>query len=384
MPHDQHDQHDQPAHSRRDFLSMTSRSMLAAGLCGSAAAALAQDPAPAGSGVSQKARWAVVGLGQLALDEVLPAFAQTKHCQLVSVISGERDKAQRTAKQYALEEKNVFTYDEYDRLRGNDEIDIVYICLPNHLHAEYTIRAHRAGKHVLCEKPMAVTVEESQRMIDAARAANKKLMIAYRLRYEPFNQTVIDLARKQAYGKIKLISATNAQDVRAPNIRLQKSTGGGPLGDLGVYCLNAARYITGEEPIEVSAMAHQPADDPRFKEVDESFTFQLRFPSGVLAHCGCSFGTGEARHYRVLCAQGWIELDNAFAYGGQRLHVSDNRAIADVKLEPVNHFAAEMDHFSQCVLADKPPRTPGEEGLADMKVMASAMDAARSGKTVKV
>ena len=377
------------AQSRRDFLNMTGRGIIAAGLIGSnvfAHDAFGQDasgpkvPGPP----PDKTRWAIVGLGKLALEELLPAFALADKCQVTALVSGHRDKAEQTARHYGVDAKHIYSYDDFDRIKNDDQIDIVYIVLPNHMHAEYTIRALRAGKHVLCEKPMAASVDEAQRMVDAARSASRKLMIAYRLRYEPFNQTVIDLCRKQMYGKIKLISAVNAQDVQPPNIRLQKSAAGGPLGDLGIYCLNAARYVSGEEPIEVSAMSYQPEDDPRFREVDESVTFQLRFPSGVLAECAASFGTAEARRYRVTCTKGWIDLENAFGYSGQRLNVSDNRAIANLKLEPVNHFASEMNHLSECVQTDKHPITPGEEGLADMKVMAAITEACKTGKTVKL
>src|SRR5262249_44549312 len=153
---------------------------------------------------------------------------------------------------------------------------------------EYTLRGHKAGKHVLCEKPMAVTSTECGRMIKAAKDARRKLMIAYRLHYEPFNLAVMDLCKRKKLGAIQTICSSNCQQVQAPNIRLSKKHGGGPLGDIGIYSLNATRYITREEPAEVTAFSRPFKDDPRFAEVPATLSFSLRFPSGVLANCDCS------------------------------------------------------------------------------------------------
>jgi predicted dehydrogenase len=195
---------------------------------------------------------------------------------------------------------------------------------------------------------------------------------------------VIELCEQKKFGDIKLISASNSQVVTAPNIRLSSKLGGGPLGDVGVYCLNAARYITRQEPIEVCAFSHQPKDDARFREVPESVSFVLRFPNEVQATCGCSFGASESRFYRVECSEGMIELDNAYSYRGQELRIRRKKENTRLEIEPVNHFAAEMDHFSECVLNGQNNHTTGEEGLADMRVMEAIEEAARSGRTVKI
>jgi predicted dehydrogenase len=333
--------------------------------------------------VDRKVGWAIVGLGQLALEEVMPAFGECKHSQPVALVSGHADKAKRVAEAYGIDTKRIYNYENYDELARDERVQVIYIILPNSMHAEYTIRGLKAGKHVLCEKPMAVTTEECERMIAAADQANRKLMIAYRLQYEPFNMKVIEWCRDKKIGELKLIYASNGQDVAAPNIRLSRKLGGGPVGDVGVYCINAARYITGEEPVEVTAHAHSP-DDPRFDEVPESVVFTLRFPSGVLAHCDCSFGTAENRQYRVLGNKGTIDLERAFGYFGQQLSWNDGDGPQDVQLKPVNHFAAEMDHFSQCVLNNRDSRTPGSEGLADMRVVEAIDRAASDGKLVKI
>ena len=340
--------------------------------------------------VTRKAGWAIVGLGQLALEEIMPAFRECRLSQPTALVSGHAEKAHKVADLYGIQHTSIYDYENYDRLADSPAVDAVYVVLPNSMHAEYTIRALKAGKHVLCEKPMAVTVEECERMIAAAQEAGRKLMIAYRLHYEPFNRKAMELCAQKAFGPIKTLSSSNCQNTTAPNIRLSADLGGGPVGDVGIYSINAARYVTGEEPIEVSAMAHQPADDPRFREVPESVAFTLRFPSGVLAHCDCSFGSAVSRRYCVHCVEGTIDMDPAFDYRGLRLRVKQTKGQGgetldtEILLQGVNHFAAEMDHFSDCVLNGKEPRTPGEEGLADMRVIAAIEKAARAGQAVRL
>lgn len=320
----------------------------------------------------------------------MPAFAACKLSRPVALVSGHADKARKVADVYGIERNAIYDYNAYERIAQDERIDAVYVILPNSMHAEYTIRALKAGKHVLCEKPMAVTVEECASMIAAARDARRKMMIAYRLHYEPLNRKVVELCEQGALGSVKAISSSNCQNTPAPNIRLSRQTGGGPVGDIGVYSINAARSITREEPVEVAAAAFQPADDPRFREVPASVAFTLRFPSGIMAQCDCSFATAVDRHYRVHCTKGTIIMNPAFSYRGLRLYVRQGEEgpggarSEEVLVEPVNQFAAEIDHFSDCILNDRMPRTPGEEGLADMRVIAAIDEAARSGCWVKV
>ena len=332
----------------------------------------------------KRAGYAIVGLGVLAVEEVLPAFALCERSKPVALVSGHPDKAKKVADSYGIDPKAVYTYDQFDALKDNPAVDVVYVILPNSLHAEYTVRGVKAGKHVLCEKPMAASVAECERMVAAAKAAKRKLMIAYRLRYEPFNTKAIELCRGGEIGKLKSITASHCQTTEAPNIRLSRELGGGPAVDVGIYCLNACRYLTGEEPVEVTATAHQPADDPRFREVPESVLWTLKFPSGVVANCDCSFGTTKSNRYRVLGTDGYLELDPAFAYRGLGLRVSKGGKVSEYDLQEANHFAKEMDHFSECVLDGKDPRTPGEEGLADMKVLAAIAEAWKTGKAVSL
>lgn len=340
--------------------------------------------------VERKVGWAVVGLGELALGEILPAFSQSRLTKLAGLVSGHPDKARQVARAYGVNEEAILNYEAFDRIVENKEIEVVYIVLPNSMHAEFTIRALQAGKHVLCEKPMAASVEECERMIEAADKAGRKLMIAYRLHYEPLNRKVMEMCSQKALGEIKLFSSSNCQNVNAPNIRLSARTAGGPVGDVGVYSINAARYVIGEEPLDVYAVEHRPGDDPRFAEVPESVSFVLRYPSGVIANCECSFGTAGSQRYRVTCADGFIEMDPAFPYRGLKLSMNRTKGAsgspekAEISMAQVNHFAAEMDHFSECVLRGKDCRTPGSLGLADMKIVRAIAESGRTGLPVKI
>lgn len=333
--------------------------------------------------VERKIGYAIVGLGQLALEEIMPAFGRCKYAYPAALVSGHPDKAKRVAKAYGVPDTSIYDYQSYGNLADNKNVDVIYIVLPNSMHAEYTIRGFEAGKHVLCEKPMAANVDEARAMIAAGAKASKRLMIAYRLQYEPHHLAAIELCRSGKLGTLKTIAASNCQTVQAPNIRLSAKLAGGPLGDIGVYCLNACRYLSGEEPLEVSAMRYRPAHEPRFREVPESYAFTLRFPKGLLASCDCSFDSGESRVLRAHGTKGYLHLDNAFAYRGLELTTKlgeERRAT----IQPVDHFAAEMDAFAQSILKNEPIRTPGEEGLADMLAMRAIEEAAEMGRAVKV
>jgi len=271
-------------------------------------------------------------------------------------------------------------------IKENPEVDIIYIVLPNSMHAEYTVRGLQAGKHVLTEKPMANTPAECQQMIDASRKADRKLMVAYRCRYEPYNREAIRIARTREIGTIKVILADAGFNIGDPNQwRLRKEmAGGGSLMDIGIYALQAARYLSGEEPTEVNALMYSTPGDPRFKEVEEAINFQLRFPSGVLANCTSSYGYAWQSHYRVVTTEGWLEMDPATAYRGLHMRVHRENRIEEKDLPEVDHFAAEMEHFSECVMENKEPLTPGEEGLRDLRIMRAIYEAANTGRTVRL
>jgi predicted dehydrogenase len=334
----------------------------------------------------KKLGWAIVGLGSLAINQILPAFALCEKSKVVALVSGHPDKANKLAVRYGVNPKNIYNYQNYDSIRDNPEVDIIYIVLPNGMHAEYTVRGLQAGKHVLTEKPMANTPAECQQMVDAGRKANRKLMVAYRCQYEPYNREAIRVARSKELGTVKVILADAGFNMKDPNQwRLKKSlAGGGSLMDIGIYALQAARYLTGEEPSEVNAMMYSTPGDVRFKEVEEAINFQLRFPSGILANCTSSYGYAWQTHYRVVTSEGWLEMDPATAYSGLRMRVHRGDIIEEKDLPVVDHFAAEMEHMSECVMQNKEPLTPGEEGLRDLTIMHALYEAANTGKTVKL
>ena len=387
--------------TRRDFLGGVGTNLLLAGVAAAAEPLAPPDKQPPNllipSPPQKRIGFAIVGLGELALEEILPAFAGCEHAVPVALVSGHSGKAAKVADHYGINPKNIYDYDNYDSIKENREVQVIYIVLPNSMHAEYTIRGFAAGKHVLCEKPMAVTPDECQKMIDAGKKADRKLMIAYRLRHEPYNKLMIELAHKKELGPVRVFSAENLQTTTAPNIRLSKSTGGGPLGDVGIYCINAARYITGEEPIEVSGQSWADPNDERFREVPSHVLFTLRFPSGALAHCAGGFDSARSDRYRVTCEKGYMELDPAFGYRDQRMKIVKketwkNAAKAvGAKETPMTETQdcngstkitsqTRWTTFCECVLNDKQPLTPGEEGLTDLKILMAIQKSIDEGR----
>jgi predicted dehydrogenase len=374
--------------TRRGFITKVGQGLAAASVTGALlkdATALQPQllvPAPPG----KKLGWAIVGLGSLAINQILPAFAKCEKSKVTALVSGHPDKASKLAQRYGVDPKNIYNYQNYDSIKDNPEVDVIYIVLPNGMHAEYTIRGLQAGKHVLSEKPMAPTPADCQAMIDAARKADRKLMVAYRCRYEPFNQRMIRMAREQELGPIKILETEAGFNIGDPNQwRLNKAlSGGGSLMDIGIYALNAARYISGEEPAEINAMMYNTPGDVRFKEVEETILFQLRFPSGILANCTSTYGSAYRSHFLARATKGWFELEPAMSYTGLRMRVNRGNGIEEPSIEPRDHFAAEMEHMSQCVMQNEQPLTPGEEGLHDISIMMAIYEAARTGKTVKL
>lgn len=341
---------------------------------------------------------AIVGLGRLSLEEILPALGSSKRCKVTALVSGDRDKAKRVAAMYDVPESSIYDYQTFDQLRDNPHVHAVYIVLPNALHREFTVRAAQAGKHVLCEKPMATSVADCQAMIDACTAANRLLMIAYRIQYEPLNRQVMAWVRGESVlGKIKLIDMANCQNQSKDNVRqwrhVKALAGGGALPDIGLYCLNTARFLLGEEPVEVSASQYSSEGDARFDEVEEAMLWHMRFPSGVRVQCTCSYATFTSKRYRVLGDKGWADMDPAFAYQGLQLKRSriaeDTDAFVAPGIEQIstkakNQFALEMDHFAECVATNKKPWTPGEEGMQDQRIMEAIYESARIGKPVQL
>ncbi|TGD78830.1 Gfo/Idh/MocA family protein [Hymenobacter wooponensis] len=347
-------------------------------------------PVPTPLPPDKRVGYALVGLGHLTLEEILPAFGECKKSKPVALVSASPEKLKKVAQQYGIKPENCYSYETYDKLKDNPEVQVIYIVLPNSMHAEYTIRGAQAGKHILCEKPMANSSAECQAMIDACKKANKKLMVAYRIQYEPYNRQVKEMVRGNKFGKPKYIEAQNSQSSANPDHWRHKKAlaGGGALPDIGLYCLNTSRFVLGTEPTEVFAYSYSTPGNPLFKEVEEVMSWQMRFPEGILVNCITHYNTHDSRFYRVNTERGWIHVDNAYAYTGQQLQTSHAEGPAKMKnqivLSEKNQFAAEMDHFSECVMEDKAPHTPGEEGLQDHRIMEAIYQSAREGRPVKL
>jgi predicted dehydrogenase len=328
---------------------------------------------------------AVAGLGHLALNQILPGFGRAKSVRVTALVSGERDKARAVAAQYGVPETHLYDYASFDKLRDNPDVDIVYIVLPNAMHMEYTVRAAQAGKHVLCEKPMATSVADARSMIDACAKAKRKLMIGYRMQYEPHQRQLIAMARDPANGPIRLIDAVNGQnDANNGQWRQKKAmAGGGSLVDVGIYCFNATRYITGEEPVEVMGRITRPDGDPRFREIEDLAQFTLRFPSGTVATCSSGYSFHQSNHLRVQSEKAWFEMSPAFSYDGLELRVGRKAGAANmvstIGLAPNDQFAREMDAFAWSIRNDKTPLTPGEEGLQDLRIAEAIYRSAANG-----
>ena len=317
--------------------------------------------------------WCIVGLGRISMDHFMPGVKQGKTGRIVALVSGHRDKAEQQAKRYGVGDSAIYNYDGYDRIRENKEIDAVYIALPNSMHAEYTVRGAKAGKHVLCEKPMATSVADSRAMIDACRAAGKKLMIAYRCQYEPVNLKAIELIRTGAIGQVQAIESANGFNISPGEWRLnRKLAGGGPLMDVGIYSLNASRYLTGEEPRDIHANSSVIDHDGRFNEVEENVGWTMRFPSGIVASCNTSYGSDMNGFYRVHGSKGMIELSPAFGYQGIHLKAeAAGRPGIDMPTPQTgpDQFTVQADYFADCIRNNKEPKSDGEEGLRDMELM---------------
>lgn len=358
--------------SRRGFNQKLATGLGAVGLFGLPVGGMTQE--------RKKLGVALVGLGNYSRGQLAPALLETKNCELRGLVSGSPEKAGQWAEKYNVPEKNIYNYQNYDQIADNDDIDIVYVVLPNSMHAEYTIRAAQAGKHVLCEKPMAVSVEECRQMIDASNKADRKLSIGYRLHFEPHNQEAARLGQQKVFGDVKLIEANFGFKIGDPTQwRLKKAlAGGGALMDVGIYCIQASRYVTGEEPLTVTAQEYK-TDPVKFAEVDETMSFQLTFPSGAVATCNTSYATSTHGLY-VGATDGWFSLKPAYTYGPIHGETKDGK----MDFPQVNHQAIQMDSFSSSILEDKANKATGEEGLRDLKVIEGIFEAIRTGSPVEL
>lgn len=324
---------------------------------------------------------ALVGLGNYATHELAPALQKTKLCRLAGIVTGTPAKAKRWANEYNIPEKNIYNYETYDQIANNPDIDIIYVVLPNSMHAEYTIRGAKAGKHMISEKPMATSVADCQAMINACRTANKKLSIGYRLHFEPYNEEMTRLGQNEVFGPVRNMEGGFAFTMgNTPNVwRLNKKlAGGGPLMDLGIYALQGFIYTMGKMPVAVTAR-EETHNKHLFSQVEESIYWNMEFPGSVIGKGEASYSHG-ANYLRANAQNGWFRLRPAFSYGG--LHGETSKGA--MHFPNVTQQTLQMDDFAYCVLNNKESRVPGEMGLRDMKIITAIYEAARTGKRVEL
>ena len=327
--------------------------------------------------------YAVVGLGYIAQVAVLPAFAHAKrNSRLVAIVSGDPKKQRALARRYGVEQ--VYGYEQYEECLANPEVDAVYIALPNHMHRDYAVAAARAGKHILCEKPLAVTAAECEEMIEAAAEAGVRLMTAYRLHFEKANLKAVEIVRSGKIGEPRIFHSVFTMQVEEGNIRLGPTEqGGGPIYDIGIYCINAARYLFRAEPSEVFA-ASASIGGKRFAQSPEMMSAILRFPVERLASFTCSFGAADSGWYQVVGTRGDLRMNPAYEYAEpivQHVTVDSKR---ESRFPKRDQFAPELLYFSDCVREGREPEPSGREGLADIRVVRAILESARTGRVVKL
>ncbi|MBV9961660.1 MAG: Gfo/Idh/MocA family oxidoreductase [Parafilimonas sp.] len=343
----------------------------------------------------KKLNVALVGLGRYA-SILADGLQETQYCQLNGIVTGHPEKAKVWKAKYNLADKNIYNYENFDAIANNADIDVIYVVLPNAMHKEYTIRAAKAGKHVICEKPMAISSQECLEMIDACKQANVQLAIGYRLHYEPYNLEMKRLGQEKVFGPVRYVEAglgyqtinfegANSKpfDINDPNEwRLNKRwSGGGALMNLGVYCVQASRYILGENPISVTAQYGAVHDEKRFAQVEETILWQSQFPGGASANCNTSYGYNIDRLY-ASAENGFFELSPAISYGPFK----GASANGEMHFADINQQAAQLDGIGKLLIENKqlPDHISGKEGLVDLCVMEAIYNAANTGSKVNI
>lgn len=333
--------------------------------------------------------FAVVGLGGYALNQMMPSITGARRSHIAGLVSGNRSKCETVAQAYGVPADACYDYDNFDQIVSDDRIDAIYIALPSGLHAKYVERAFAAGKHVLCEKPMALSSSECERMISAAEKANRKLMIAYRCHFEPHNLKAMELMRDKAVGDIRLIR-TNQQYRMGPttpeeNWRANRALAGyGPLEDYGIYGLQSALYLSHEMPATIAARMVQPTGDPRFAEIASSVSTLMKFPSGAMAELYTSYDTKSANRGLVYGTSGNLEMDPATGYGGHQYTLRTDGVQQIEAGDPSVQFAAQFDHLADAIREGTDIRTPGEMGLRDVRLMEAIFKSALTDSVVHI
>ena len=331
----------------------------------------------------KKVNIALCGLGNYA-NILADGFATSQYCRLAGIVTGTPAKAAAWKKKHNIPEKNIYDYQHFDEIVNNKDIDLVYVVLPNSMHKEYAIRAAKAGKHVISEKPLATSVKDCEEMIKACKDANVQLAVGYRLHFEPYNMELKRLGQEKVFGPVRLIETSLGYKVDDPNQwRLHKAmSGGGPLMNLGVYCIQASRYILGEEPVSVTAQFNPVINKALFTEVEASITWQLNFPNGAVCNSTSSYTSNIDRVY-AAADKGFFELSPAISYGPFKGRSTNG----EFKFSNnINQQTAQLDAIGKCIAENKPlpSHIAGEEGLQDMKIMAAIYESAETGRKVSM
>lgn len=361
-------------YSRRNFIKKGT-----AGLVTAIAAPSIIGCANGNESKKEKLGLALMGLGYYSTDILAPSIQMCKNTYLAGIVTGTPSKAETWKEKYKLKPENIYNYDNFDEIAKNKDIDIVYVVLPNALHKEFTIRAAKAGKHVICEKPMAPTVSDCNEMIKVCKDNNVRLSIGYRMHFEPNTQEIMRLAKDKDFGNVRQISSGAAFNMNFfDSWKSKTELNGGAMMDMGVYPLQAARYSTGEEPISVSAQTFKIRPD--LIEADEVTSFQLQFPSGAVADCSTGFHA-NFNYLKVFCEKGWYELDPFSSYNG----IQGRKSKGEFKFKQVNQQARQMDEVAWCIQNKKPMRVKGEEGVKDIMVVEKIWESiANGGKTMMI
>jgi predicted dehydrogenase len=324
---------------------------------------------------------ALVGLGGYSTGQLAPALMQTEHCYLAGIVTGTPAKAAAWKEKYNIPDKNIYNYETYDTIKDNPDIDIIYVVLPNSMHAEYTIRGFEAGKHVTCEKPMAVTVADCDRMIAAAKKAKKFLSIGYRLHYDPYNLEMVRLAKEKVYGAVTKMNSGFGFNAQKGIWRLDKKlAGGGPLMDLGIYCMQGIMYTTGMEPVAVTAQQSLISDKKKFIDIEETLHCQFEMPNGTIAEFVTSY-TDSYNFLKATAEKGWFEINPAFNYDGLKGKTSDGKIMS---YAPLSQQAKQMDGIALSIKNNTQSVVPGEMGRRDVKIIEAIYEAMHTGKRIVI
>lgn len=328
-------------------------------------------------------RVAIMGLGSYGT-RVADAMRDCKRARLVGVISGTPSKVKDWQTKYGIPEKNCYNYDNFDRIKDNNDIDAVYIITPNGLHKDQAIRVARAGKHVISEKPMAINAAEALQMVDACKKANVRLLVGYRMHLEANTLEIVRMRNEGVFGKIKFFQGLSGFRIGNPDQwRLNKKlSGGGAMMDIGIYSVNGARYLVGEEPVWVTAQETK-TDPEKFKDgIDETIQFQFGFPGGAVASCLSTYSMNNLDRFFLNGEKGFAELHPSTGYGP----IKGRTHLGELTNPHITHQTVQMDEMAAMILENKKPLIPldGEEGLKDMKIIDSIYRAVKEGRKIEL